>query len=71
MGSTVEQQEVEVATANTSKAARNPEPVAFDEGLNVPVVDDVTLRGNLAKAGGQDGMHTSRIPCLSDGAQVV
>lgn len=40
-----EQQEVTIAEAKTSKAVRDPEVVAFDEGLHVPVVDDATLRG--------------------------
>lgn len=47
MESTAEQRERAVAEAKTSKAARDRELVPFDEGLNVPVVDDATLRGNL------------------------
>jgi len=40
-------QEVAVADVKaTGKAVRDPAPVSFEEGLDVPVVDDATLRGN-------------------------
>lgn len=47
----VEQGGAAVSEAKTGKAARDPEVVAFDEGVNVPVVDDATLRGKLGKRG--------------------
>ncbi len=46
MVSTEEKPEVAVADGKAAgKVVRGPEPVLFEEGLNVPVVDDATLRG--------------------------
>lgn len=63
----IEQPEVAVAAAKTtSKAARDPELVAFDEDLDIPVVDDATLRGK----GGETRYYISVIG-VPDRVQLV